>query len=648
MLRAMRGAAQTWVIKLLLIFLIISFAVWGVGDMFRGNPQQRVVACIGGFYIPFKIFFGSTGSICTGKSITVQNLLDGFQRNVELARKTMGPDFTPQVARQMGYLDNTLSELIAYILYERPVQESGLKFDDTFILQELTNAPSLRTKDGKFDAEAFRNAASKMRMTEQEFLDYARKSYERDLILATMAGAVELPKIVTDEIVVAHGQERHIQVLRLAHDTLDVPAKPNDEERRKYHADHGAQFTAPEYRSVSVLEILFNDIMKNTVISDEEIAAAFDKRQEEFALPERRSLLQVILHDEAKANAVAAEAKSGKDLKKIAAAQRLNPINLEDQTEQNILPSLYTNVFTASTGAIIGPIHTDYGWHVMQLTQIKPATQPTLADVKDALRAKLQQERAAEDLQNVANKVDDDLAGGKSLEEIAEAYKFKLTKHPALDAAGLTQDGKSSGIALPDITLKNAFGLNEGESSSLLDDRRGNYLVLHVDKIIASHVRDLSSVQDQVDAAWRADQQTQAAAAEAAKLADLWRHEPHTYNDLLKKRGVSAVATHPVSLLSGFDKALPHTMQKEVFALKLGEVTIGADAGAHYLVRLSEYKALKTAENAEAQDALKKRMANDWRTALMEQYEALLQKETPPYVNRAIIDELRHTASLND
>ncbi len=648
MLRAMRGATQTWVIKLLLIFLVVSFAIWGVGDMFRGNPQQRLVACIGGIYVPFKFLFGSSAAICTGHQITVQTLQDEFERSFEMNRQKLGPDFTQKAALQMGYLDRTLSELIDRVLFDRIVKESELSFDDAFILREITAMPGLRTPEGKFDTEAFRGAVRKLRMTEQEFVDYTRDSVQRNLTLTTLAGVAALPKIGADQILVAHGQERQIQALRLAHESLPVPPGPSDEELNTYYTAHGAQFIAPEYRSISILEIVLEDIGKNTVISDQDLAAAFEKRRDEFALPERRDLLQILVPDEAKAKAIAAEAKAGKDLKKVAATQRLNPIVLEDQTEQNILPSLYTNVFTAETGAIIGPVNTEFGWHVLQLTRIQPATQQVLAEVKDGLRAKMQRERAAEDVQNLANKVDDDLAGGKSLKEISETYNFKLSNFPELDAGGNTADGKNAGMPKPDMTLKNAFGLNEGESSSLLDDRKGNYFVVHVDKIMPSHVRELAAVKDKVVAAWHADRQTQAAAAEAAKLADLWRQDATAYDTLLKKRGVSPLTAGPVSLLTGFDKTLPRTMQKDVFALKPGQVVTGADSEAHYLVRLAGYKEFDPAKNPGAQTVLKSKLSNVWREIMMEQYEVALQKEMATHVNKDLIDELKDAQAARE
>jgi peptidyl-prolyl cis-trans isomerase D len=644
----MRGAAHTWAIKVLLVFLVVSFAIWGVGDMFRGNPQQRTVACVGGFYLSLGFLFGSSAAICTGERITVENLQAEFQRNYEMARQKMGPDFTQKIARQLGYTDSALKDIIDRKLFDHAVTESALQFDDAFVLREIGSMSGMHTPDGKFNTEVFRQAVNKMHMTEQEFIDYTRQTAQRSMVMSSLAGIATPPKTAIDAITAAQGLERHIQVLRLAHDALPIATAPSDADIGKYYVGHAPQFTAPEYRSLSIMEMMVDDISKNTVIADADIAIAFKKRHAEFAQPERRDLVQVMLPDEAKAAQIVAAAQASKNLKQLAMAQNLKPVVMEDQTEQNILPALYTSVFTADEGAIIGPVKTEFGWHVLQLNKIKASTEPTLAAFKDKLREQLQHEHAAESIQDLANKVDDDLAGGKNLEEIAATYKFKIIKFSNIDAAGNTEYGKSANLPMSDVTLKNAFGLNEGESSGLLDDRKGNYMVLHLDKVTPSRIRALADIKDKVIAAWIADQQIQAAATEAAKMAETWRHHADALSELTKQRGVSVLAMQQVSILTGFGKDLPRAMQQEIFALNPGETAVGADADAHYIVRLAAYKALDPTKNAAAQTNLKSKLANDWREGMLDEYEKALEQHTPAQINQILLEEIQATSHAND
>lgn len=644
MLRAMRGATKTWAIKLFLLFLVLSFAIWGVGDMFRGNPQQRLVACIGGLYPPFTAFFGSNATICTGKKITAEMLETEFRRAYEVQRKKNGQEYTLKAARQQGLMTETLKSMTHRILFNGVADALGLRFDDAFVMKQIAAVPGMLTPDGRIKADLFDRLLRETHMTQGELLDYTRDTVQRDLLLATMLDIANPPQYAAAQLLAAQGQARELQALRLANDAMDAPTAPDDAELHAFYDAHTAQFTAPEYRSVSVLQLALEDLSKRTVITDQDLTTAYDKRKSEFAIPERRDLVQVVLPDENKAKQFLDQAKTSGGVKLAALQQKLKVVTLDDQSEQNIFPAFYTSVFTADAGALIGPIKTDFGWHVIQVLNIKPASQPPLDDVRATLRGRMQQERAADEIQNLANKVDDALAGGKNLEEISETYQLKFARFPAIDAGGAIESGTSAGLPSPDLILSQAFGLTEGETSSLLDDRKGNYLVLHVDKITPSHVRALATIRDKVVTAWRANRQNKAAAAKIRELADAWQKDSNALAALANQKGVSIVQVKPVSRLTGFDKALPSSMEKTVFALKPGDVAIGADNVAQYAVRVANFKPFDPSGNSAAQAGLKAELTQKWRGNMLEEYVKQLQQETPVNINQALLRELETPA----
>src|ERR1700761_5236274 len=94
MMQSMRNLAQSWVFKGLMLILIVSFGIWGIGDIFRGNPLQRSVAKVG------KV------------GISVQDLDREFEQTMVRARQMFGPGLTPAQAKQAGLLDSSLNSLI--------------------------------------------------------------------------------------------------------------------------------------------------------------------------------------------------------------------------------------------------------------------------------------------------------------------------------------------------------------------------------------------------------------------------------------------------------------------------------------------------------------------------------------------------------
>jgi len=642
MLRAMRGAAETWIVKTLIVFLVISFSIWGVGDMFRGNPQQRVVACIGGFYLPFSFLFGSTASICTGERITVQELALDFQRSYDNERRRRGADFTTNKAKQQGMMDRVLRESAARKLFDHLGHDFSLRYDTRAVLTQLANTPELRTKDGKFDQEAFHRVITGMHMSEAEFINYMRETFSRDQSVGMFAALATIPQTLNEQLLRAQGQERLTQIIRVAHEKMPVPPAPDDAALEAFHRDNAKQFTAPEYRSIGLLKIMLDDVAKNITVSDADVVAAFDKRQSEFALGERRDILQVVVGELDEANRIAKEAQSKHELRKVAEAAKKDPVVLEDQSEETIPPTLYTTVFSSELNTISDPIKTDFGYHIVQVLKIKPPYKPVFADIKDKLRSKIQRERAQEAIQDIANKVDDELGGGKSLEDIAAAYQLALVKFPQLDIDGKDGAGKKPELQSGNMILQNAFGLNEGESSALLDDHRGNFLVVHVDKIIPPQLRPLAEVKDKVLAGWRAHQQKQVAASEADKIMAAWQAKPQGFAELSQGTGVSGSAGTPLSILGGAVTTMPPALQAKIIEMKIGDIAVDSDESAHYIARLTGFKPFDPTKNTEMQEGLKNKITKGWRGDVLDQLESTLRQNTPVRINQAILDEMRH------
>jgi peptidyl-prolyl cis-trans isomerase D len=645
MLRAMRGAAETWIIKVLMVFLVISFSIWGVGDIFRGNPQQRVIACIDGFYLPLSFFFGSSAAICTGKVITAQDLTLDFQRSFDSERQRRGIDFTPAKAVQQGMLEQVLREAVARQLFDHAAKDFSLRYDSRAVLEQLAKMPELRTKDGKFDQNAFRRIMGNMRMDETAFLDYVRRDFAHTQSIGIFGALANLPQSLSDQLMKAQGQEMVLQLLRLPHDKMPAPPAPDQAVLEKFQTDHAKLFTAPEYRSISLLQLVLDDVSKGITVSDADVAAAFATRAQEFAQGERRDLLQVVMADEAEAKALAARAQASRNLRQAATVDKMDVVVLEDQSEETIPSELYTTVFTAEPGTISDPIKTDFGYHIVQLVKIKPPYKPTLAEVSDKLRAKIQRERGQEAIQELANKVDDELAAGRSLDEIATAHQLRITAIPVIDSEGNDAAGKKVSLPLGSsgIIIQNAFGLGEGESSTLLDDHRGNFIVVHVEKITPAQLRAFTETKEKVLAAWQAEQQRQAAAAEADKVLAEWQTKPQGLAELSKRPRLIGTDNLTISAMGGPIAAMPASLQQKLFSFKQNELAVGEDAQAHYVVRLAGFRSFDATKNAEAQASFRNRLINAWRGDVVEQIDIALRAQHHVRINQPVFNAVQQS-----
>ncbi len=481
-------------------------------------------------------------------------------------------------------------------------------------------------------------------MTEAEFIAYMRDDFARNQSVGIFSALATAPQTLYDQILRAQGQEILTEIITLPHDKLPPPPAPDDVALEKYYQDNPKIFTIPEYRNFSVLRLMLDDLAKTTSASDAEVAAAFEKRKGEFARGELRTIRQVVLDDKAEANALAKAARDKKSLQQAADAMKKDVVTLEDRSETSIPPALYATVFSADRGSINDPVQSDFGYHVIEVTKITPPHAPQLDEVKDQLRQKLQREKAQETIQELANKLDAALDTGKGLEELAADYQLQLEKHATLDKDGFDKSGKKVELQNYGIILQNVFGLSESEVSSVLDDHRGNFIVVRVDKIFTSQPPPYAEIKDKVLKTWMAAEQSKAAAAQADKIRAEWLQQPKAFAALSQREPLTGKTGAPLSLLGGFSPDMPRSMQPDVLALKVGEIAIGSDVKNHYIVRVSGLRAFDPAQNTEAQSGVKNQVEKGWRADVLDMFETALRAEQKVRFNPTLLETLRNAA----
>ncbi len=572
MLQSMRELAKSWIFKTLMMLLVVSFSIWGIGDMFRGNPATRVVASVG------------------SSKIQVQDLEHRFQREMQKARASFGPDLSVAQARQMGLLDHTLNTMLQEYLFDLDANRLGISVPRDFILQTLAQEPDFRTKDGKFNAPLLRELLAKAGMNEDMFFASETLNHARKTIADALVAGATPPQIMIDTLYQARGAKRVLEVVTLRNDSVKGIKPATDDELQTYYKEHEDQFVAPEYRGLTIVRLTADEITKDIHVSDDDVKTAYEERAAEMAIPETRDLTQIVVKDEAKAKTIADAATKAKNLAQAAKASGLPPINMKKIDEKAILPELTAAVFALKEGDITQPVKSSLGWHIVQLDKIHAKGTLSFDEAKGDLRKTLQEERTGDMIAKTINQLDDAIAGNQALEDVADTLKLNLTRYSALDAKGIQPDGTQPKDAIPakELTLGAAQSLNAGETGQVLDDGKGSYYVVRVDQVTPSQTRPFSEAKAKVTSAWTEEQLYTKAAAVAEDMAKQLR-EGKSATSFASLPGVDVRLSKPMSILSEpDDKDLPPEIPPQVFHMKKGDVTIAARNGKQYIVRLAD------------------------------------------------------------
>ncbi|MEO1250348.1 MAG: SurA N-terminal domain-containing protein, partial [Pseudomonadota bacterium] len=237
MISTLRSAVGSWAIKILFVLLIASFAVWGIGDIFRGGGlDQRV---------------GSVGS----RSINLIEIDRVFQGQLDNLRRSFDPAIEPVTAIALGALDTAARQVVAGALVDEAAGDLNLRASDEAIALEIAQNPSLQGLDGQFDARIFRNILAANGLTEQDFLEQTRRDAARQQLLNATAGSIAAPDTLVD-VVFAHANERRqAQFIHLlADDQAEVP-EPTADALNAYFTENSDAYQAPEYRRLAILTL---------------------------------------------------------------------------------------------------------------------------------------------------------------------------------------------------------------------------------------------------------------------------------------------------------------------------------------------------------------------------------------------------------
>ncbi len=623
MLQAMRRGIGTWAAKAILVLLILAFAAFfGFGD-FASVRRDMTLATVGDI------------------DITASQ----FQRELQQAQARFGADFDTERLRQLGLADMTLRQMIDRGLFDQAVGRLGLTVPDAVIREQILANPAFRNAFGQFDRLAFERALSNVGLSEQGYVATSRRNAVRGQLVSSVTGGGAVPDILAQSIYKYRQERRVTEVMIIPHDAFDIAA-PDEAAIAQFHREYPERFTAPEYRGLTFITLAPEDLLSEIQVSEDQLRDEYEARLDSYATPERRLVEQMIHAEQAPVVTARRRIEGGEDFVRVAA--EISGLSAEDialgwVTRDELPAETAAAVFALSSGGYSEPLETPFGWHLFAVKEVVPESVRGLDEVRDGLSREMKLERAKDVLFELANKVEDELAGGAGLEETTQRLALKLRTLEAIDVTGRDKAGQP--IAdLPAATefLRAAFEADSGVETALTQTDDGGYFILRVDRITPPSVRPLETVREEVAAAWTARQRAETARTKAEAAAQRIKDGAEMAS-LGRELGFEVRTTLPLSRDgANADPAISALTLAALFGLRLGEVSSGPTPGgdAHVVARLGEIRPANPAADREEVErlgeTLRVMMAND----LLEQYRAALAADFKVSVNQRVLESV--------
>lgn len=554
MLEALRNATGGWIAKIFIGLLVMSFAVWGVADIFGG-------------------FGAATVATVDDTEISSVEYQTEFQREMRALGNRLGRNINFEDARKMGLNTQVLLRLIGDASIETQANSLGLGITSRAVTGRVMREAAFKDTNGRFSQERFYQLLQANGLSEQEFMTRQYRALILEQLTGTVSSSPQVPRTMLDVANKFRNETRKLRYFTAPLAQLGNIPEASEEKLRDYYNTHKSEFRAPELRKVGMISLTPDTVVKDSEITDSDVEAFYERNKTRYGTPERRAFLQIPFPDEAAAKDAYEKLKNGADFMEIATARGLVKddiefaLNPKDGVADNAAADA---IFALPLNEISKPIKGGFATLIAKVTKIEAAVVRTLEDERANIRKMLTAERAAERILDTYDKIEDERAGGSTLAEVARNFDLKYVEIDGVDQRGLDGSGKPVGgvLARQRTAVPAIFQAEVGLESEPVETPDRGYVWFDVLKIIPERLKPFDEVKQDAATKWRENEERALMGKKGQELVDKLR-AGEKLSDLAGTFGVEVRETKALKR-SDSEDGLPNAVILQAFALKQG------------------------------------------------------------------------------
>ena len=510
MLQAFRDHKR-WLMFIAMVLIIPSFVVTGIYSYNHMTQADNSIAKVGEV------------------SITPEMFDRAKREQLERYRQQMGDQFRAGMLDTPEAREAILRMLMDDAAVSQMVAKEHVDVSEAQAVALIKNADALK-KDGKFSPELYERFLQSQGKSDQQFVAEIRRDLSKETLLTGVTATYPVPPAVVEHLHKIITEQREVQTMVFNVDQYLGDVKVTPEEVRAYYDQHQKEFLAEEHLTAEYVVLSPDDFKAGIKPNEEEIRGYYEQNKNNFTTPEERRASHILIafgDDKAaskkKAEDVLAKAKANPaDFAKLATEFSSDPGSAAqggdlDYFGRGMMVKPFEDAtFTAKKGDIVGPVESDFGWHIIYVTDIRPSAVRPFEAVRSDIEAEYIGQMAlrefsekAEDFTNIVYEQAD------SLEPVAK--KFGLTIHKAdnVTRAGVTDEALKG--LFNEHLIDNLYGdecLKEKRNSSAVEVGSNKLVAARVVKHFPTAVRPFDDVKAEI-----ADGMKLRKAAELAKAA---------------------------------------------------------------------------------------------------------------------------------
>ena len=538
-------------------------------------------------------FGGASGALVDvgDEDITDRDMAASMSRTLQQAQ-AQNPEAT--YASLAGQFGTVLSQMIEERALVAFAADHGLIVSKKLIDGEIASLPQTRGLDGKFSEQAYAAFLQQQKLTDADLRRLVNVALAQRLVLAPAVVDARFPVGVARPYASMLLEQRQGQLSLIPTALFAAGLNPSEGDLQSFYGQNRARYMVPEQRTLKLARIS-PETVAAVAATDAEIAAYYRANAAKYGGTETRVLSQAVVQDKAQADAIATRARGGAAFAAAAAPAGLSAedVSIGPQTKVEFAKlageAVANAAFAGPAQAIVGPIRSDLGWHVIRIDSIRAASGQTIDQARAEIARQLSADKRKGALADLVTKVEDSIDDGSSFAEATAAAKLAVISTPAITGAGTALANPA--FKLPaDLApaIKVGFSQEAGDPAEVVTlPGAAGYVLVGVDRIVEAAPAPLATIRDQVRSDWvrrKAADRARAVASEiAAKVA-----RGTSFEQAIAAAGVKLPPVEPMSARRlQISQASPDAQAplKMLFTLGAGKSRLVADpAGRGFFV----------------------------------------------------------------
>ncbi len=476
MLDLLRKKAQSPLIQATILIIALVFIFWGVGG-YRNTKNS--VAQVNDDVITYEAF-----------QKTYERLSNQF-------RDQFGGNIPKGLLENLDLEGQAVEQLIQRSLLRQGAREMGIRVSDLEVRQAVEKMEAFRT-NGAFNVAQYKNILSSSGMTPASFEDTMRTDLLAGKVIEYLSEFAKLTPLEINNQFNYDNEEIKIEYVSFSGSDFKKTVRPDEEQLQSYYEENKENYmTEPQ---VKLHFLVFPYTQEGNPISDEVLESYYQQNINRFTIPEQRSARHILIKTSAddtedilnekrqRAAQILELARSGEDFAELAKQYSEGPTaprggDLGTFSRGQMVKPFEDAVFSLKEkGQISDIVETPYGFHIIKLEKIEPAHVKPFAEVKDQIKAGIQEQKSRELAFTAATQAYEDIIRAGSLDKFGQQSDIRIDETDFFSRKSPEKSGSKVPMLTDPDFLNAAFSLNKGELSSIVETPKGYAIIFAADR----------------------------------------------------------------------------------------------------------------------------------------------------------------------